>query len=431
MNQISSEVPEKFSLSQNYPNPFNPTTTIRFAIPSNVKSEMSNVKIIIYDVLGREVQTLVNENLSPGTYEVDFDGSNLPSGIYYYTLNFKFFYRNKKDGVNKMKTFKFLFLLPFLILTFNSNTYSQSGNFADFFPLQVGNVWVYQHNAFGNPPCYCNEKIRVKVTGTIVNNGKTYFQSQVSTIVISCPGGCGSRLLPFDSLLRVDSASAKVLRYAPGAGCITPNETLMDSLKARLNDTIWVYCQHPVWYSTYICSDTNNITIFGTSRQARRFYILGFEGGWARTYVKGIGLTGSNCYAVSCNGSTQLLGCVVNGILYGDTSFITGVNQISTEIPEKFSLSQNYPNPFNPTTTIRFAIPSNVKSEMSNVKIIIYDVLGREVQILVNENLIPGTYEVDFDGSNLPSGVYYYKLEVSDPSTPLRVTETRKMVLIK
>jgi hypothetical protein len=68
---------------------------------------------------------------------------------------------------------------------------------------------------------------------------------------------------------------------------------------------------------------------------------------------------------------------------------------------------------------------------MSNVKIIIYDALGREVQTLVNENLSPGTFEVDFDGSNLPSGIYYYKLEVSDPSAPLRVTETKKMVLIK
>jgi hypothetical protein len=62
---------------------------------------------------------------------------------------------------------------------------------------------------------------------------------------------------------------------------------------------------------------------------------------------------------------------------------------------------------------------------MSNVKIIIYDALGREVQTLVNENISPGTYEVDFDGSNLPSGVYYYTL-ISDS-----FTETKRMVLIK
>ena len=106
-------------------------------------------------------------------------------------------------------------------------------------------------------------------------------------------------------------------------------------------------------------------------------------------------------------------------------TMIVGINQISSEVPEKFSLSQNYPNPFNPTTTIRFAIPSNVKSEMSNVRIIIYDALGREVQTLVNEKLSPGTYEVDFDGSNLPSGVYYYQLEAGSFS------EAKKMVLIK
>ena len=111
-----------------------------------------------------------------------------------------------------------------------------------------------------------------------------------------------------------------------------------------------------------------------------------------------------------------------------------GISIISNEIPETFSLSQNYPNPFNPATRIRFSIPlSRGVSEGRGVltKIIIYDALGREVQTLVNENLSPGTYEVDFNGSNLPSGVYYYMLEVSDSSAPLRVTETKKMVLIK
>jgi hypothetical protein len=100
-----------------------------------------------------------------------------------------------------------------------------------------------------------------------------------------------------------------------------------------------------------------------------------------------------------------------------------GITQISSEIPKEFSLSQNYPNPFNPSTKIRFNIPHSGRSVFS--KLIVYDNLGREAATLVNEQLNPGSYEVDFDGSSLTSGVYYYKLTAGDYSS------TKKMILIK
>ena len=78
---ISEELPFKYSLEQNYPNPFNPSTNIKYQIVRN-----SFVKLIVFDALGREVETLVNEKKSPGTYEVTFDGSKLSSGIYFYKL---------------------------------------------------------------------------------------------------------------------------------------------------------------------------------------------------------------------------------------------------------------------------------------------------------------------------------------------------------
>jgi len=104
-----------------------------------------------------------------------------------------------------------------------------------------------------------------------------------------------------------------------------------------------------------------------------------------------------------------------------------GVKQISSNAPNKFSLSQNYPNPFNPATTIKFSIPENGTLKMKNgiVKLKIYNILGKEVATLVNEKLQPGMYEVKFEGTNLPSGVYYYKIICGDFS------EARKMVLIK
>jgi hypothetical protein len=97
-----------------------------------------------------------------------------------------------------------------------------------------------------------------------------------------------------------------------------------------------------------------------------------------------------------------------------------GITPISGEVPKTFSLMQNYPNPFNPTTNIGFRI-----AKFGFVKITVFDVLGREVAILVNEQLHPGTYKADWNASNQPSGVYFYRLEARDYS------ETKKMMIVK
>ncbi len=98
----------------------------------------------------------------------------------------------------------------------------------------------------------------------------------------------------------------------------------------------------------------------------------------------------------------------------------TGIQPVSNEIPNQYSLSQNYPNPFNPATNIKFQIP-----KAGFVNLIVYDALGREVSTLVNEQLNPGTYGIDWNASNYPSGVYYYKLIAG------RFSETKKMILMK
>lgn len=85
--------------------------------------------------------------------------------------------------------------------------------------------------------------------------------------------------------------------------------------------------------------------------------------------------------------------------------------EVQFESPKEYKLSQNYPNPFNPSTVISYSIPKNGKSETSNVKLIVYDILGNEAATLVNKQQTAGNYEVKFDGSKLSSGVYLYKLE--------------------
>ena len=99
---------------------------------------------------------------------------------------------------------------------------------------------------------------------------------------------------------------------------------------------------------------------------------------------------------------------------------VIGVKNIGTEVPENYSLHQNFPNPFNPSTKIRFEIPS---SEFVVLKV--YDVVGREIAVLVNEKLTAGIKEFSFNAVNLPSGVYFYELRAGN------FKETKKMVLIK
>jgi hypothetical protein len=100
-----------------------------------------------------------------------------------------------------------------------------------------------------------------------------------------------------------------------------------------------------------------------------------------------------------------------------DSSF-TNVENIRNV--SNFNLYQNYPNPFNPSTTIEFDIP-----ERTNVKLVVYDILGREVETLIDKELEPGKYKLNFTSTNLPSGVYFYTLR-----TP-KFTKTNKMLLIK
>lgn len=97
-----------------------------------------------------------------------------------------------------------------------------------------------------------------------------------------------------------------------------------------------------------------------------------------------------------------------------------GIKNISGLIPENYILFQNYPNPFNPITKIRFSLPEN-----SFASLIIYDMLGREMEILVNEQLGAGTYEAGWNAGKFSSGIYCYRLVTGDFS------ETKTMVLVK
>ena len=121
------------------------------------------------------------------------------------------------------------------------------------------------------------------------------------------------------------------------------------------------------------------------------------------------------------NGSTK-------NIMYFDdiqTDILLPVKNIAHNIPAEYSLSQNYPNPFNPSTTIKYSIPSNHNGETLNVKVIVFDILGRKVIELVNQKQSAGNYEVTFSSKNISSGVYFYSLQSG------AFLESKKMLLLK
>ena len=105
---------------------------------------------------------------------------------------------------------------------------------------------------------------------------------------------------------------------------------------------------------------------------------------------------------------------------FNGTFEYSGEIEVNITSPSEFSISQNYPNPFIPTSTIQYAIP-----QTSFVKISIYNILGNEIEVLVNEEKSPGDYEVIFDATELASGMYFYKLSTG------KFSQTRKMVVMK
>jgi len=194
------------------------------------------------------------------------------------------------------------------------------------------------------------------------------------------------------------------------------------------------------FFETDILSTTNgglNWTGLGTPAiKQRNIYFVNFNNGWTCgdngiIYITSNNGVNWNQYTIpgnyllnSIHFVNTLTGwtCGNNGIILKSTNggVLTGLINTGNPLPEKYSLSQNYPNPFNPITNIKFDIP-----ETGFTRLEIYDALGRNVSTLIEKTLDPGSYSYDWDASNYPSGVYFYKLETGNYKS------TKKMVLIK
>ncbi|MBU0456478.1 MAG: T9SS type A sorting domain-containing protein [Gammaproteobacteria bacterium] len=181
-------------------------------------------------------------------------------------------------------------------------------------------------------------------------------------------------------------------------------------LIVEVGDTI------PYGYGLYLFSE-EPFTQFGVSSRKRIFQTVPTTGQQIEL-VKGFGVVSDSMWQPSHHIGV-LKGCIIDGIVYGDTTVVSVGNE-TTNLPTEFSLSQNYPNPFNPSTKIKFTI-SDVRFTILKV----CDVLGNEIATLINEEKPAGSYEIEFSAKGLPSGVYFYQFKAGS------FIQTKKMILLK
>lgn len=182
----------------------------------------------------------------------------------------------------------------------------------------------------------------------------------------------------------------------------------VDAPLLPLNDVI-IYVMNPSTRSIYVKYGISNIsgTYSAANLPAGSYSMIAHRMGFAPV-SQSVTITNSNLQNID--------------FIFGD---LVGIEPVNHEIPSSFKLYQNYPNPFNPETEIKFDLP-----KAQRVKIILYDVLGREMNKLVDEELKAGTYNIKWNGSNFASGIYFYRLE-TDPETGSGFIQTKKMLLIK
>ncbi|MBS1552396.1 MAG: T9SS type A sorting domain-containing protein [Bacteroidetes bacterium] len=294
-----------------------------------------------------------------------------------------------------MKICFFIFALILSSEVFPADTVS-----VKYFPLKAGNTWYYKTTSspIPFPPVFHKDYIE-KDTSI---NGITYFKFYKYYSL---------------SFIRIDSVNGNLLAYSPGNGCGSyANDKIIDSLASSPGNQITCIYEN---IQTRRCVSTGTQNVFGIISDTKDFDHYGLFVATI-TYAKNFGVIGyCSGDPPPCTAFTNLIGCRIDGIVYGDTN-LTSIEQFGNPIPEYFSLKQNFPNPFNPLTIINYQLAIN-----NVVSLKVYDALGIEVVTLVNEKQDPGRYSVEFSGEGLPSGIYFYKLEAGD------FTETKRMVLLK
>jgi hypothetical protein len=301
------------------------------------------------------------------------------------------------DGMKK------LFFLQ-LVLVFSS-ILAQSGSVNEaikYYPLNNGNYWEYEESIGELGGAYTTSlSYWLNVIGdTVFSNGKTYKKIKQGSFSYSDINW---------RYERIDSTTLAVYRIYDGI------EYKIDSLSAKPGDRITCSRFNIPLIKFTNCISEGEETWFDQQYMVKTMQDPSTSMNYQYKLVAGLGY----CYSVSYEiifQATKLTYARINGVEYG---IKTGINRYD-QIPTQFILFQNYPNPFNPATKINYTVP---KSGFVTIKV--YDLLGREVTTLVNENKPVGNYNVEFNAGKLVSGVYFYRMKAGD------FVQTKKLILLK
>lgn len=289
-------------------------------------------------------------------------------------------------------------------------------------PLQVGNLWVYQQTDTDGSKHYFRRSV---VKDTIVNS-KKYFKKvdyRSKTIMInSIPTSVN--LFDWERNDTLKKASYMLDIEDLNNNGKTDDELLLDSLEVPQNKDprnlflsyryTWKNVpglSNPAHVGFFSPKDSSWAIIFGDTVMTRQVQ-------YGEKFLEEIIADKYGVVYILNEGPAAILtGAKINGKQYGT---IVSVKKMENNLPSDVVLYNNYPNPFNPTTNINFSIPHK-----SQIKLSVFDVLGREVSILADGIYETGKYEISFNASNLPSGIYFYNLTNGSSSI------TKKMLLIK
>lgn len=290
-----------------------------------------------------------------------------------------------------MKSKNYSLQLLFCSIIFLFITTNLSGQ--DYFPLEVGNRWDYNVEIHSPGGHISYDTLSILITEKkMLSNGKEYFVFSSSLSF----GFYGSRFARVEDnkiyvYLEEDSTDCFVFRF----------DIPMGSFYSKCNGA-----------NVEVLS-IDTVFFWGTLdiNQYQELYRFSEHFGIYDYYEPGLV---TKYYSLS--------GCIISGVSYGN--LLVPVYETEPTLQTKLSISQNYPNPFNPSTKIKYSVIST-----QNVIVKVYDLLGREVATLVNQEKPAGSYEAEFSmgliHQTLPSGVYFYRLQAGS------FVETKKMVLTK
>jgi hypothetical protein len=272
-------------------------------------------------------------------------------------------------------------------------------------PLEVGNVWNYRNG-------YLQPEKKLSIIDTMSIDGNKYFLKEDRDI---------DGYVEAFQYLRLREDGYYVSRVLDSNLTAFPNEDYLYYKKDANIGDVWnqVNIVGTNWY--HIVLDTVQISSFwGSFLPVKKVEITDSS---LTTYLEywseDFGLVQQQNTDWFSGGWSYLWGCYINGQKYGDTVLVTVDDEVQNH-PTAFNLYQNYPNPFNPSTIINYEV-----KDAGLVSIKVYDILGAEVKSLVNESRDAGMYDIEFNASTLPSGVYIYTMQING------FLSSKKMLLMK